>query len=433
MKSKKFNVGLLVSAIALALSGGAMASESQSGATSDELEQDLRVRLRNELRMADRPSACGSDPDAQDCKYGNVEAWVQGVMVDYETSNLSSWFDVEAYSYSIHKLMSVADDATSRAYLDANDESFNLLGGSVNLKPVQGLEIKLGRWGTDYAYGSMDHIVPLLEYSSVRTMPSMKEGGLVHYEATDTLDFYGAVTTKTAGGFDTAWKDDAVNGKHTPRYHIGVVYDAPMYAASFGARYQEDDTYQLQSNLDYAFVTDSDLFVKFDGRIFYGQTIGYTKENQLNDVENTYVASTQITIAKGQVFGVASFGQVGDKITGSSIDTDIVFPFDMSIARNGHNTTSWQVGGGYNFNENWSSGLFIVKTDGDLDSYETTVVDGIGANLTISHKFTSGQLKGLKSSLVLNKAEEDQTGEKAGQLDYYDIKFAAQYDFNFFQ
>ena len=238
------------------------------------------------------------------------------------------------------------------------------------------------------------------------------------------------MTTKTAGGFDASWKDDAINGKHTPRYHVGIVYDAPMYGASFGTRYQEDDAYQLQTNLDYAFVTDSEYFIKFDGRIFFGQSIGYTKENQLNGVENTYAASTQMTVAKGKAFGVAGFGQVGDKITGSSIDTDILFPFDMSIARNGHNTTSWQIGGGYNWNENWTIGLFLVATHGDLDSSEKTEIDGIGANATISHKFTSGDLKGLKSSLILNKAEEDQSGEKAGTLDYYDIKLAIQYDFN---
>ncbi|KQA27211.1 hypothetical protein AAY53_05435 [Vibrio metoecus] len=429
MKSNITSNGLLASAVTLALSGGVFAAEANTGTVADEFDHDLRVRLRNELRMADRPSACGSNPDAQDCKYGNVEAWVQGVMVDYETTNLTKWFDVEFYSYSIHKLMDVGSDATSRAYLNSDDESFSFLGGSLNLKPMDGLEIKLGRWGTDYAYGSIEHIVPLLEYSSVRTMPSMKEGVLVHYEANDALDFYGAVTTKTAGGFDTAWKDDAVNGKHTPRLHAGVVYDTPMYGASFGSRYQEDDAYQVQTNFDYALITDSEYYVKFDGRLFFGQTIGFTKENQLNDVENTYVASTQITVAKGKAFAVASVGQVGDKLTGTSIDTDIVFPFDMSIARNAHNTTSWQIGGGYNWNENWSTGLFFVATNGDLDSYERTEVDGLAANLTVSHKVTSGGLKGLKSSLILNTAEEEQSGEKSGTLDYYDIKFAVQYDF----
>lgn len=424
MLNKRFNVKLLVSAITLSLSAGAMATEH----SQDEFDHELRLRLKNELRLADRPSAAPSN---------EIEAWVQGFMFDYETQNLASWLDVDAFAYTVQKLIANPEKST-RFYLDGHD-SFSFIGASLNLKPINGLEIKLGRFGNDNGYGTMDHIVPLLEYTSVRTMPSIKEGGMFQYSI-DDLHFYGAMTTKTAGGYDTEWKEEGILDssyqlvKESPKYYLATVYDAKMEAASLGFRYQDDHSIQALSNMDYAFLTTDGAFVKFDTRFFYADLLGLQKElheKTGNDNNSTYVASGQVTYAKDNVYIVGGIGQVGARLEGSTaVDTDIGFPFDMSISRNYHYTTSWQIGTGYNLSDSWGIGLFLVKTDGDLDYKEDTYVDGLGANFTLSYKLTEGSYKGLKSSLILNKAREYRSGASNETLDYYDIKFSLQYDFN---
>mgnify|MGYP000734169650 CR=1 FL=1 len=171
MKSIIVNKGILASAITLILTNSAIASEPVG-----ELDQSLTLKLHNELRVADRPSACGdgdydsdgnpnTTPIDRNCKSADVKAWVQGAMLDYETENLLPWLDVQAYGYTVQKLWSPSS-ATSRFYLDESSgsaESFSLFGGSLNFKPTDNVELKLGRFGVDMGHGTIDHAVPLLE------------------------------------------------------------------------------------------------------------------------------------------------------------------------------------------------------------------------------------------------------------------------------
>lgn len=436
MKSIITTKGILATAIALALSNSAIASESVN-----EFDQSLTLKLHNELRLADRPSACGdgdydsngnpnTTPIDRDCQSGDVKAWVQGAMLDYETDNLLSWLDVQAFGYTVQKLWS-PDDATSRFYLDGSD-SFYLAGGSLNLKPIDGMVIKIGRWGNDAAYGTFDHVVPLLEYSSVRTMPSMKEGALFRYSS-DNSNVYAAVTTKTAGGYSTAWTDERLghNNEKSEKYFAAYVYDDPMKHFALGVSYQNDHSVQTQINTDYAWTMEDGSFVKVDGRLFNANLVGETKDVATDGLDSAYVASALITYVQDKAFMNAGIGQVGDRLDGFTlVDTDIGFPFDMSISRNYQDTTSWSMGAGYNFNENWTTILSLVKTDGALNHKETTDVDGIGANLIIAHKFTEGGFKGLKTQLILNKAQEERRGVVNENLDYYDINLDIRYTFN---
>lgn len=440
MKSIIVNKGILASAITLILTNSAIASEPVS-----EFDQSLTLKLHNELRVADRPSACGdgdydsdgnpnTTPIDRNCKSADVKAWVQGAMLDYETENLLPWLDIQAYGYTVQKLWSPSS-ATSRFYLDESSgtaESFSLFGGSLNFKPTDNVELKLGRFGVDMGHGTIDHAVPLLEYSSIRTMPYMREGAMLRYSPTENSHFYGAITNRFGGGYYTEMVDESVaNGDKSERYFSAYVYDDSMKHFGLGMSYQDDVSVQAQINTDYAWINNDKSFIKLDGRAFYGSLIGYTKDAQpLGKDDSTYVVSGQITYAKGNMFANAGFGQVGSRIDAGGIDTDIGFPFDMSISRNYQNTTSFSTGAGYNFNKNWMAMLSLVKTDGDLNYHETTEVDGVGANLVIQHKFTQGSLKGVSTQLIVNKAMEKRTGVVNEDLDYYDINLDIKYTFN---
>ena len=64
-----------------------------------------------------------------------------------------------------------------RWYLDG-DKSFGFALGAVKIKPSENSLLKLGRFGTDYSYGSLPYRIPLMAGSSQRTLPTVSEGAL---------------------------------------------------------------------------------------------------------------------------------------------------------------------------------------------------------------------------------------------------------------
>lgn len=78
-------------------------------------------------------------------------------------------------------------------------------------------------------------------------------------------------------------------------------------------------------------------------------------------------------------------------------------------------------------------GLALVVTDGYEDRDHDVNIEGLGANLILSHTVQEGPMKGFKTSAILNKAQEYRDGSSLGdKLDYYDIKLTAHYDFSLF-
>ena len=109
-------------------------------------EAGLRIRLKNELRRADKPSA-GTGRD--------IYAWVQGGLLDFNSGYYSNIIGVEGGAYYVYKLGARADMST-RWYLDG-DKSFGFALGTVKIKPSENSLLKLGRFGTDYSL-SLIHI-----------------------------------------------------------------------------------------------------------------------------------------------------------------------------------------------------------------------------------------------------------------------------------
>ncbi|BEC45849.1 hypothetical protein VEE53_13470 [Escherichia coli] len=63
---------------------------------------------------------------------------------------------------------------STRWYLDG-DKSFGFALGAVKIKPSENSLLKLGRFGTDYSYGSLPYRIPLMAGSSQRTLPTVSE------------------------------------------------------------------------------------------------------------------------------------------------------------------------------------------------------------------------------------------------------------------
>ena len=119
-------------------------------------EAGLRIRLKNELRRADKPSGY----------YSNI-------------------IGVEGGAYYVYKLGARADMST-RWYLDG-DKSFGFALGAVKIKPSENSLLKLGRFGTDYSYGSLPYRIPLMAGSSQRTLPTVSEGALGYWALTPNI------------------------------------------------------------------------------------------------------------------------------------------------------------------------------------------------------------------------------------------------------
>lgn len=66
-------------------------------------EAGLRIRLKNELRRADKPSA-GTGRD--------IYAWVQGGLLDFNSGYYSNIIGVEGGAYYVYKLGARADMST---------------------------------------------------------------------------------------------------------------------------------------------------------------------------------------------------------------------------------------------------------------------------------------------------------------------------------
>ncbi|MGD1448221.1 hypothetical protein [Vibrio harveyi] len=425
---KRTQIKLLGFGTVLLFAGISQCTKADEGkfTQSDDLYQSLRLRMKNELRIAERPSASPDD---------EIEAWVQGFLVDYKLHNITNWLDVNAYGYTVQKLLADPEKST-RFYLDGHD-SFYLYGASLDIKPLDGMTITVGRFITDKGYGSFDAI-PLLEYTSVRTLPSMKEGILLKQEF-DDLNVFGAVTFKNAGGYDADWVDEGIwegfnlDGSkkiiRSPRYNLAMTLNEPNYGGGFGLRYQADHSVQYQLEPYYSFPTELGA-VRLDGRFFYADLLELEKER--NEDDYTFVFTGMVSYFVNDWILSASAGQVGPKLSAlTNVDTDIVYPFDQSISRNNQYTTAWSLGSLYQFSKEFSAGLFIVKTDGYLDNFENVSIDGTGGNLVLMYNPNEGTFKGMKSSLILNKAKEYLKGDIDDKTrDYFDIKMSIQYDFN---
>lgn len=268
-------------------------------------DSSLDVKLRNEYRNAERPSA-------SDGVYGpKIDAWVQGFLFDFESGQIMDTVSIQAGTYHIEKLR--ADpEKSSRFYLDGH-ESFTINYANLSLDFGDWANIKIGQFGTDYRYGSLEYQIPLIEYSSVRTVPSLNEG--VFYEGTfDNFHLYGMYSQKYAGGYYQEWTDEGfrtdiklapsgdkylIEVDKKPNYAIAGVWDNEKTMLSLGASYQEEMSWQVMSRGSHTWIDPEKGFFKAEYVGFYAQPIGWSQDNNVDD--DTYAVSGQLLWNKERV------------------------------------------------------------------------------------------------------------------------------------
>lgn len=410
-------------------------------------DSTLNLQLRNEYRNADRPSA--ADSDGNQTAYGpKIDAWVQGFLFDFESGKFSDTVSVNGGLYHVEKLLADPDKST-RFYLDGHD-SFTLGYANIDFDFSEKAQLTIGQFGTDYYYGTLDYLLPLIDKSSARPTPTLREGAFYQGKFSD-FTLYGMYSQRKAGEFDHEWTDEGrtaidfatgeISKDSSPLYVISGVWDNKKSHVALSLSYQEDVANQVASRGSHSWLNDDGDYFKLEYSALYAQLIGDSKDfnNSVNDslglsrMDDTFGISTQLTYNKDKATFVGSIGYVGDKLNSADVDSDIGFSFDQSIDRNGHNMTSWQMGGFYQVMENLNAGLAIVVTDGYVDAKEDTTIEGVGANLILMHTAKTGPLAGLRSAIILNKAQEYR--EKDGITDtlkYYDIKFTGHYDIKLF-
>lgn len=393
-----------------------------------EQEDALRLRLRNELRRADKPSA----GDAH-----NIYAWVQGAALEYNSGYLGDIIGVDLGAFHVQGL-DTHDDWSTRWYLDDQD-NFSRYTAAVKVKLADNLSVKAGRMVTDSAYAGQDDI-PIINSSSQRTLPSMSDAVLVKYSATSNLDIYGMYR------YGSYVYSDVSQGVHKtgPINPNTLKYDTLRQQSVLSAVYRHNfDSYAL------SVATQEDVAAQVMGRVvqryptldkndgyFKPELVGYYANLKGTNAkyagpDKTYLLSGQLSYVnkKGSLF--AGLGKVGPKVNRlSGIDTDLGYVFDLSIDRNHSDMWSWQVGGTWNLSPEMFVGIAEVFTNGYEDYHRNVRVKGMGTDILLGYMPQDGYMKGFRSLLVLNSAREQRDGSVLGnQLDYFDIKMTIQYDF----
>lgn len=392
-------------------------------------DSSLKMQLRNELRSAERPSA--------DAPYGpEIYAWVQGFMFDFSSGKINDTVSIDAALYHVQKL-DADEDKASRFYLDGHD-SYTIGGANVNLHLADWAQFKIGQFGTDYFYGSLDHYVPLIDNSSNRTEPTMAEGIMWRGDMGNNIHLYGMFTTKEAGRYKKEWTDTGLlfTDEENPTYNLAALWQTKTSNLKFGWQGMEDhaDQYQMEAGHTWGLPDNSKLRV--ESRFYYAKTKGLTKEFSLQNTESddTYVASAIAFWMKDNWTFNAAMGKAGNKLNAlTDIDTDIGYVFDLSIDRNGQDMFSWQVGALYKLTPEWSVGAAVTVTDGYEDYTKSVEQEGLGGTLMLFHNIKEGKLKGLSTSILYSYAEEDRVGSVRGdKLDYNDLMVKVHYPVDLF-
>ena len=193
------------------------------------------------------------------------------------------------------------------------------------------------------------------------------------------------------------------------------------------------DTYsQFFGTVEQGWQTENGAYLKAKGLVMYASTLGSVEDTTKTDNtigSDTYALSGQLSYTKdSHTFSFAA-GKIGDTVsTLSGIETDVVYPFDMSIDRNNHQSWSYQPAYYYQLSKNTTAGAAMTFTDAYTDATESTEVNGVGINLILHHSWTLEPINGLNTTLIYSQAREDRGTDI---LDYYDIKIATSYSYNF--
>ncbi|MBO9482905.1 OprD family outer membrane porin [Salinisphaera sp. G21_0] len=406
-------------------------------------DSSLKLKLKNEYRRADRPSA--------DAPYGpKIDAWVQGYLFDFSSGKINDKISIDASLYHTQKL-AADEDKSTRFYLDGHD-SATIGGVSINLDLADWAQFKIGQFGTDYLHGSLDHMVPLIDHSSNRTDPTMAEGILWRGDFADNIHLYGMVSTKEAGKYKKSWQDTGLIGfvdgafvtvDEKTTYNFAALWQTAYSNLKFGWQGMDDQADQFQVEAGHTWAMPFNSMMRAESRFYYAKTKGYSKDTyapMTGGNDDTFLASAVAWWMLDQWTLTGAIGQAGNKLLPVlEIDTDIGYVFDQSIDRNGQDMFSWQLGVMYDLTPSLKIGGLVTFTDGYEDYTKTVKQEGIGGTLLLMHKVKEGELKGLETTFVYSNATEDRKGvdghpdsQRGGNLDYYDIMLKVHYPVDIF-
>ncbi len=426
MKKMKV-VSVIASAV---LSCAAINANAASGGWFDD-ELDLNLRLKNELRRADKPSA-GSSSD--------IYAWVQGIMAEFDSGWLYDCVGVEGGWFYVAKL-DAPEHMSSRWYLN-DHSSFGYWVGAVKFKVSDIAKLKVGRFITDYAYGAMPYYVPLISANSTRTLPVATQGALLYLHPHKNLDLWTmyrerAFTSTSAlqGGF----RDEGLYNtskadydQHSRYFFAASVYnDLHRLSAGFSSQHEVGNQYMI--TLDNTLPLEGGDKLVSNFRFFGANVYGGARDiyDQQNLSPNTQLYTWRLSYVTPDftVYGAVEY--INHRSYGSIVDTDLGFPNSWSMDRNHEDMWSYQIGVikplGYGF----SVSLAPIVTDGYESHAKDVRVQGVGITYGITYDAKGGPLDGLKFRLFGDWCTEKRNGSQYGdRLHYWDVKMTIQYDFN---
>lgn len=411
--------------ICLGLLAAVMASSLGYAAALQDEEDYIRLRLRNDLRRADKPSA----GDGRD-----VYAWVQGALLDANSHYYNDMIGVEGGAYYVYKLGTRAA-ASSRFYLDGHD-SFGYALGAIKVKLGDYGKLKIGRFGTDALYGSLPYSVPLIDGSSNRTLPGVSEGVMGQFALTDRLDLWMLYRQRVFTSYDAdrgIRYEGVLNPQsgeyevHRPRAMMAGVYRDDNSQYGLGTSYQADVATLWQGNLKYTQTLQESSQLQYEAILFYANLDGMSR--RADKPNASLVVSAQMAYKVGDWGLSASFEKLTHNL-GYAVDTDIGYPFSLSMDRNHEGMWSYQVGLSYSPSPAISLMLAPIYTDGWESSEKRVRVQGIGLLGGVSGRISSGPLAGLTAFIAADRTREKRPGSHLGdRLNYWDIKSGIQYDF----
>lgn len=424
---KKTTICILTAALLGLTSSMAQAA---SGWFDDEL--DLNLRLKNELRRADKPSA-GADKD--------IYAWVQGVMAEFDSGWLYDWIGFEGGWFYVAKLDAPGHMST-RWYLD-DHSSFGYAVGAVKFKVADVAKLKIGRFVTDYSYGALPYYVPLINSNSTRTLPTASQGALLYLHPHENVDVWAMYRNKTfsstsalQGGFrdegvynsDTGNYDDA----HPRSFFAFSLYNN-LHRLSAGFSYQNEVSNQYMVNLDNTFPLDGGYKIATNFRFWAAEARGDVKdiyhEKKLSPDSQLYTGQLNFITPNYTLYG--SFEYISHETWGSAIDSDLGFPNSWSMDRNHEDMWSFQAGVIKPLTSDFSVLLAPIYTNGYESHQKEVSVEGYGLTYGVMYTASSGPLEGLKVRLYGDWCIEKREGSTYGdRLHFWDVKLTIQYDFN---
>lgn len=325
---------------------------------------------------------------------------------------------------------------STRWYLDG-DKSFGFALGAVKIKPSENSLLKLGRFGTDYSYGSLPYRIPLMAGSSQRTLPTVSEGALGYWALTPNIDLWGMWRSRVFLWTDstTGIRDEGVYNsqtgkydKHRARSFLAASWHDDTSRYSLGASVQKDVSNQIQSILEKSIPLDPNYTLKGELLGFYAQLEGLSRNT--SQPNETALVSGQLTwnAPWGSVFG--SGGYLRHAMNGAVVDTDIGYPFSLSLDRNREGMQSWQLGVNYRLTPQFTLTFAPIVTRGYESSKRDVRIEGTGILGGMNYRVSEGPLQGMNFFLAADKGREKRDGSTLGdRLNYWDVKMSIQYDF----